>query len=78
MINPEAAQSENATEAGSVDQTKVISDYLLTKLFENIDQQKFAHMATNMSPDAQFYVSKNLNDLRDKFAGFVKKFIKPG
>ena len=30
-----------------------------------------------MTPDAQFYVSKNLNDLRDKFAGFVKKFIEP-
>ena len=37
IVNPEAAQLENATEAGSVDQTKVISDYLLTKLFENID-----------------------------------------
>ena len=30
-----------------------------------------------MSPDAQFYVSKNLNVLRDKFAGFVEKFIEP-
>ena len=30
-----------------------------------------------MSPDAQFYVSKNLNNLRDKFADFVKKFTQP-
>ena len=36
--NPEAAKAENPTEAGTVDQTKMISDYLLTKLFENIDQ----------------------------------------
>ena len=57
--------------------SKAISDYLLSKFFENIDQGKFAHLAKNMSPDAQFYVSKNLNDLREKFAGFVKKFIEP-
>ena len=30
-----------------------------------------------MSVDAQYYVSKNLNDLRDKFAQFVKKYIDP-
>ena len=28
-----------------------------------------------MSPDAQYYVSKNLNDLRDKFAEFMKKMM---
>lgn len=31
-----------------------------------------------MSPDSQFYVSKNLNNLRDRFAEFVKKFTEPG
>jgi len=31
-----------------------------------------------MSPDAQYYVSKNLNDLRTKFAEFVKKFTQSG
>ena len=30
-----------------------------------------------MSPDAQYYVSKNLNLLRDKFATFVKKYTLP-
>ena len=31
-----------------------------------------------MTPDAQYYVSKNLNDLRTKFAEFVKKFTQSG
>ena len=31
-----------------------------------------------MSPDAQYYVSNNLNDLRTKFAEFVKKFTQSG
>lgn len=54
-----------------VDKAKAISDYLLSKFFDNVDQTKFASLAKNMSPDAQYYVSKNLNDLRDKFAEFV-------
>lgn len=60
-----------------MDPAKVISDYLLSKFFENIDQKKFANLAKNMSPDAQYYVSKNLNLLRDKFAAFVKKYTLP-
>jgi len=56
----------------------VISDYLLSKLLDSLDQSKFSQMAENLSPDARFYVSKNMSELRDRFAGFVKKFIKPG
>lgn len=59
------------------DSSKAISDYLLSKFFENIDQSKVAGLAKNMSPDSQFYVSKNLNNLRNRFAEFVKKFTEP-
>ena len=76
-LNPEAATQQEPDLSG-VDQTKVISDYLLTKLFDNLDQSKFAQMANKMTPDAKYYISKNMNDLREKFAGFVGKFIKPG
>ena len=75
------ATSQNANpenqQAHDVDPAKTISDYLLSKFFENIDQAKIANLTKNMSVDAQYYVSKNLNDLRDKFAQFVKKFIDP-
>ena len=27
-----------------------------------------------MAPESQYYVAKNLNDFRDKFAGFLRKF----
>ena len=78
-MNPEANFAASGLKSSNevVDQSKAISDSLLSKFFANIDQGKFANLAKNLSPDAQFYVSKNLNDLRDKFAVFVKKFIDP-
>jgi len=65
-------------EKGCPDEVKVVSDYLLSKFFDNLDHEKFGVMAKNMTPEAQFFLSKNLNDLRDKFAEFVKRFIKAG
>ena len=34
-------------------------------------------MAQNLTPDAQYYVRKNISELRDKFAGFFKRFTQP-
>ena len=58
----EQPETENntATRAASSldDPTETLSDYLLTKAFEKIDEKKFERLASSdLSLDAQFHVS---------------------